>query len=107
MEERKREREKSDRLAYESTHRRTLFNVSLTFLFSISDPRSLEERAERKSQEEREGEREKTGGGNAPPVLLKVTSPRQSQGSGVHRRASQSGRGRVWEGSHFTPRPSS
>lgn len=44
-----RERAKSDRLACESTHRRTLFNVSLTFLFSISDPRSLEERAERKS----------------------------------------------------------
>lgn len=29
-------REKSDRLDYESTHRRTLFNVSLTFLFPIS-----------------------------------------------------------------------
>lgn len=100
MEERKREREKSDRLAYESTHRRTLFNVSLTFLFSISDPRSLEERAERKSQEEREGEREKTGGGNAPPVLLKVTSPRQSQGSGftggpANQDVGESGRDRI------------
>lgn len=31
-------REKSDRLDYESTHRRTLFNVSLTFLFPISSP---------------------------------------------------------------------
>lgn len=93
-----REREKSDRLAYESTHRRTLFNVSLTFLFSISDRHSLEERAERKSQEE--GEREKTGGGNALPVLLKVTSPRQSQGSGfaggpANQDVGESGRDRI------------
>ena len=34
-------RVKSDRLDHESTHRRTLFNVSLTFLFSISSPPTL------------------------------------------------------------------
>lgn len=33
--------------------------------------------------------------------------PQTKSGVGVHRRASQSGRGRAWEGSHFAPRPSS
>lgn len=49
-------RGKSDRLDFESTHRRTLFNVSVTFLLSISSPPTLcywiwmgwEEKAERR-----------------------------------------------------------
>lgn len=64
-------RGKSDRLDYESTHRRTLFNVSLTFLFSISSPPTLSRwrqmgRKEklRESERRREGKRR-----NALPVL--------------------------------------
>lgn len=103
-----RERAKSDRLAYESTHRRTLFNVSLTFLFSISDPRSLEERAERKSQEERERGRDREDRRRQRSACItQGHEPQTKSGVGVHRRASQSGRGRVREASHFTPRPSS
>lgn len=58
----------------ESTHRRTLFNVSLTFLFPISDPRSPGKR-----QREREDRRRQQCSACTSP---KVTSPRQSQGSG-------------------------
>ena len=51
-------RGESDRLDYESTHRRTLFNVSLTFLFSISSPPTLA-RLRRMGREEKPGERER------------------------------------------------
>ncbi len=89
-------RGKSDRLDYESTHRRTLFNVSLTFLFSISSPPTLS-RWRRMGREEkpreRERERERERGERAQTRVweetqrsvctsLKVTRPRQSQGSG-------------------------
>lgn len=78
-------RGKSDRLDYESTHRRTLFNVSLTFLLSISSPPTP-------SHWKRTGREEKPGEARGKRVWeeaqrsvctsLKVTSPRQSQGSG-------------------------
>lgn len=56
--------EKSDRLDYECTHRRTLFNVSLTFLFSVSSPLTRSRRRDGQERRRREMER-----GSAPAVL--------------------------------------
>lgn len=58
-------RRKSDRLDYESTHRHVLFNVSLTFLRSISSPPTLSHwrqmgREEEAWERERERERRKS-----------------------------------------------
>lgn len=85
----------SDRLDYESTHRRTLFNVSLTFLVSISSPLT---RSCCRDGQEGEGERWERGSGGRRRrsccTPTKVTSPRQSQGSGFTAGpANQDGRG--------------
>ena len=93
-------RGKSDRLDYESTHRRTLFNVSLTFLFSISSPPTLSRwrqmgRKEKPRERAREGER-----GRDATLCLYFTQGHQSQTKSrvrVHGRASQSGGGEVRE----------
>lgn len=94
-------RGKSDRLDYESTHRRTLFNVSLTFLLSISSPPTLS-RWRRMGQGRESGERAHTRvweeTQHSACTSLKVTSPRQSQRSGfiggpANQRASKSGGG--------------
>lgn len=80
--------EESDRLDHECTHRHTLFNVSLTFLFSIS---SLLTRSRRRDgQQRRRGEREmeRVSGGRRQRSFCsptKVPRPRQSQGSGFTR----------------------
>lgn len=81
------EGEESDRLDCESTHRRTLFNVSLTFLFPVSDPRSPKETVEREGRQE-----------EVTVLRLHFTQghkPQTKSGVRVHRRASQSGRRRV------------
>ena len=92
-------RGKSDRLDYESTHRRTLFNVSLTFLLSISSPLTLS-RWRRMGQGRESGERAHTRvweeTQHSACTSLKVTSPRQSQRSGfiggpANQRVSKSG----------------
>lgn len=75
--------EKSDRLDYESTHRRTLFNVSLTFLVSISSPLTCScwrDRQEGEGEGWREGAQ---GGGGAPAVLQpRSRAPDKVEGQG-------------------------
>lgn len=94
----------SDRLDYESTHRRTLFNVSLTFLVSISSPLT---RSRCRDGQEGEGERWERGSGEREAALpLHSNQGHESQTKSrvrVHGRASQSGRARIRFHSAMSP----
>lgn len=87
--------EESDRLDHECTHRHTLFNVSLTFLFSISSlltrSRRRDGQQRRRGERERDGERERRE--EAALLLQSNQGPETQTKSGVrvHRGASQSG----------------
>lgn len=59
-------------------------------------------RRERERERDREDRRRQRSA-----CITQGHEPQTKSGVGVHRRASQSGRGRVREASHFTPRPSS
>lgn len=87
--------EKSDRLDYECTHRRTLFNVSLTFLVSISSPLT---RSRWRDGQERRREMERGSGGRrlrSCCTPTKVLRPQTKSRVRVQRRASQSGGARI------------
>lgn len=106
-------RGKSDRLDYESTHRRTLFNVSLTFLLSISSPPTLSH-WKRMGREEKPGERERKKrtdeslGGDSTLCLhfTQGHKPQTKSRVRVHGRASQSGGGQMWVRSGFSAQES-
>lgn len=81
----------SDRLDHESTHRRTLFNVSLTFLVSISSPLTCSCWRE----EQRDGEREPGEEEALPLYSNQGHEPQTKSRVRVHARAGQSGRARI------------
>lgn len=85
----------SDRLDYESTHRRTLFNVSLTFLVSISSLLTRSRCRDGWGRRREMGEREL----REEAVLLLHSNqghePQTKSRVRVHGRASQSGQARI------------